>query len=36
VIVDDLRHNLDGAARLGIARVLRVPFMSWIERFGIR
>ena len=40
VMVDDLRHNLDGAARLGIQGVLHMTAGQTIceldERFGIR
>jgi putative hydrolase of the HAD superfamily len=40
VMVDDLRHNLDGAARLGIAGVLHTTAARTVreldQRFGIR
>jgi putative hydrolase of the HAD superfamily len=40
VMVDDLRHNLDGAARLGIAGVLHTTAVQTVreldQRFGIR
>jgi putative hydrolase of the HAD superfamily len=40
VMVDDIRHNLDGAARLGIAGVLHTSAAATMreldERFGIR
>ena len=40
VMVDDLRHNLDGAARLGIAGVLHTTALQTVreldQRFGFR
>jgi putative hydrolase of the HAD superfamily len=40
VLVDDIQHNLDGAAKLGIAGVLHVDAAQTVreldERFGIR
>jgi putative hydrolase of the HAD superfamily len=40
VMVDDIEHNLDGAARLGIAGVLHTSAAQTVreldERFGIR